>query len=62
MCGSINAGKVTMDADLEMVRAFAVILVKQLGENNNRITNKEVGNMLRKKVVNSCSVSGEQCE
>jgi hypothetical protein len=46
-----------MEADLEVVRTFAVILVKQLGENNNRITNKEVGNVLRKKVVNSYSVS-----
>lgn len=40
-----------------MVRAFAIILVKQLGKNNNRITNKKVGNMFRKKVVDSCSAA-----
>ncbi len=45
-----------------MVRAFAVILVNQLGENNNRITNKEMGNMLRKKLVDSYSTSGEHRE
>lgn len=40
-----------------MVRAFAIILVKQLGKNNNRITNKKVGNMSRKKVVDSYSAA-----
>ena len=47
----------SIEADLEMVRAFAIILVKQLGKNNNRITNKKVGNMFRKKVVDSCSAA-----
>jgi hypothetical protein len=38
-----------------MIHAFAVILLKQFGENNNRITDKKVGNMLRKKLVDSWS-------
>lgn len=62
ICHDICEQSGLIETDLEMVRAFAIILVKQLGKNNNRITNKKVGNMSRKKVVDPCSAAREQCE
>jgi hypothetical protein len=56
---SVNAKVDQRETNLEMVGAFAVVLVNKFRKYDDRITNKQVGKMLGKQVVDSCSTSGQ---